>query len=789
MSSFDNGRRVGFARALFGSASVLAMGCLSAPAIAQDAPAAADSGQAEGGIADIVVTAQRRAQNIQDVPIAITAISGAALEQRNITNVQQLNGLAPNVTIVSRRNASSIIAMRGAVTFNPSIIYDPTVGLYIDGVYIGKSQGSVFDIADIENLEVLRGPQGTLFGRNTLAGAINIVTEKPSGELRGKFKLGYGNYNEKIARFSLDLPAAGALSAKISGFYFDRDGFVDIRSNPFPNVVNALTPVVNELESRQNYAFRTALRLEASEALTFDLAADYSHLNNRSTLNQLVAFGKGGIFDPTSANYRGALVNFGPANLYVQPNRRFSYGYATGGISNSPIYERSKTWSASLTGTLDLGDATLKSITAYREMNFEQAMDLDGTPLPLISSNLSNKYNSFSQELQVSGKTGGLVYTGGLYYFRDAAPTNNDQAYFGNSLLPCANCVQALSFARLYYDFTNTAYAAYAQLEWTPPILDEKLTLTAGLRYTSERRSSNTSRTNFGSGVQLATSYFNARAAETFKGTTPTFVARYEVNDDFNFYVRYAEGFKSGGFNGEGANAAAATLAFRPETIESLEVGFKADLFDRRLRINAAAFSDLHKDMQLAVFVPSANLASIIANVGEARIKGFELEVQAIPIDGLNISANLGTLDAKYLKYLDSGVNVAKDRAFPFTPKMTASVSVDARLAQTDFGDLHVLVDYKHSDSYYLFPYSLTPTAAQNVYSTEADSVDNVDLRVSLQKIPIGGGQMEATAYVRNLFDESNRVVGTDYGASFGGLVVAGYNDPRTYGLTLSYKF
>ena len=439
-------------------------------------------------------------------------------------------------------------------------------------------------------------------------------------------------------------------------------------------------------------------------------------------------------------------------------------------------------------------------------MKFHQSFDLDGTPLPLIESDLRNNYKAYSQELQITGKVDRLNYTGGLYYFHDQAPTFNDQAYFGNSRIACNGCVLAASYPVLFYAFKTNAYAAYGQLEWNPPILDDRLFLTAGARYTIERRSSDVSRTNYAkvtvggvaSEVALATSFVDARAHKMFKDFTPTLNARYELTNDISVYARYAKGFKSGGFNGEGATAFAATLPYKPETIDSYELGLKAVLFDRKLRFNLALFNDEHKDQQNNIFTPNGlTLASVVANAAAARIRGIELDVEARPVEWLTVTGTLGTLNAKYKKFIDNAlvggvvtpIDVSNDRSFPYAPKLQASASVDARLFKTDFGALNFVVDYKHSNPFYNGIGSLTPATRPNALTTKADAQNLVDARLVLSEIKMSGGEVQATAFVRNMFNQSDRLVGTDYGTSFGGLVVAGYTDPRTYGVTLGFKF
>lgn len=232
----------------------------------------------------IIVTAQKRAQNVQEVPIAISAITGDYLTSRDITSIDSLGAVAPNVKFERGPGSTTIaqIAIRGSVTINPAVTWEPAVGLYLDGVYIAKNQGAIFDVADLARIEVLRGPQGTLYGRNSLAGAVNLVTAKPNGELGGKFELSYGNFNYKRAKAVLNLPALGALSVKLSGQVTKRDGFYDIVSNPFPAASPFVQPATSkDAQSLNSKSFMAQARLEATNNLTFDYSYDYNKNDQR----------------------------------------------------------------------------------------------------------------------------------------------------------------------------------------------------------------------------------------------------------------------------------------------------------------------------------------------------------------------------------------------------------------------------------------------------------------------------------------------------------------------------
>ncbi|MDB5430988.1 MAG: TonB-dependent receptor [Caulobacter sp.] len=756
-------------RLLAASASVFALAAATG-VHAQEAPAPAPEPQTTG-VEEVVVTAQRREEKLQDVPIAITAFGDHFLAERNIVSFDSIAAFTPNIKIVvTNRNSAPSIAMRGSVTVNPAPSYDPTTGLYIDGVYQGKQYGSLVDLGDIERIEVLRGPQGTLYGRNTLAGAVNIVTHKPTGEFGGSLKAGVSEYNGRMVRGLVDLPAYGNLSISLAGGYDQHDGYVKVRPDPFNNIPTQ----AGEYGAAKNYAGRLSLRYRFTDSLMADYTFDYAQSNDTLGYSQ-----------PTFVVPGSALAStFGK---YIFSNNRSDFGYEGGALQNSitgghPLAEDTRNRQHALTFTWALPNVTLKSITSYRSLNHDTWNDVDGTPLNLIASGVEISYKSYSQEFQGTGELGPLKYTAGLYFFHDSGYTNNPQQYFGGN------------FSMGGYGFRTTAYAAYGQVEYTPSFAPE-FTVVAGLRYNSEKKGTDRNWRTVSSttGALISTQVpFGTTASKTFTGFTPTVTLKFQATDNVNFYGRYARGFKSGGFNGEATNPVAATLPYNPETVDSYEVGMKSRFYDGRLQVNVAAFYDKHSDMQLSVFLGAGNLASVVANAGSAEISGLEAEVQLRPADWLRLSASFGTLDARYLEYIDGGVNVANQRAFPYAPKMTSSINADARLLRIGDSEVHLLVDYSHSDPYYLFPYGFAPgdqsqvgaATPNTVVTTQADTSDIVDLRLKWSF-----GPFEASVWGKNVFDVSNRVSGIDFGPSFSHATVSFYNPPRVIGADLSYKF
>ena len=766
------------------SACALAF-ALVAPAGAQEAEAEQPN---DDGIGLIVVTAQKRAENVQDVPIAITALGSQFLETRGVDSIDDLGTVAPNVKFERAPASKTIsqIAIRGSVTINPAITWEPAVGLYLDGVYIAKAQGSIFDIADLERVEILRGPQGTLYGRNALAGAVNLVTKKPSGEAGGMAEVTYGSFNEVRLRGVVDLPQMGAFSAKVSGQYRKRDGLIDLTA---PDGRGR-----RSTDSIDSGSFMVQLRAEISDSVTADYTYDYSKSNQTPPFSQLLRVNRNGdprdIFDPGSPSYAFGGAFF-PLDTVAKPDR------ISAAAIDAPVYERSRSYGHALTLTADLGNAELKSITAYRDLAWADGLDLDGSPFPVAFTQRISDYHAFSQELQVTGTAFAdrLAYVVGAFYFDEKAETLNPQTYFGGGVDLDSN-----------YGSNTQAWALYAQLDYD---ITERLKLTLGGRYTEETKDiSRFFRVNFDpangifSPLVVADLAYGDLPDAKFTDFSPAVTLSYEASDNVNAYARFAQGFKSGGFNGESNVFAAPTAAcpsgalelcqpYLPEQVDSYELGVKSRFLDDRLIVNLAAFRNDSKDMQLSVFTATTGAASVIQNAAAARIQGLEIETVLRPVDALTINASLALLDPEYKRFIDGGVDVSGNRAFPHAPKTTASIGADWKVAEGDWGRFNIYADLSYSSKYFTFPYALTApaTSDQVAGSSQSPGRTIVNLRATLAEFPIGGLEADLSMFVRNLTKEDAPSNFIDFGPGFGGILLGYFPDPRTVGVTLGARF
>jgi len=764
---------------------------LATPALAQDS-------EQGDGLGDIVVTAQKREENIQDVPIAISAVGAKFLESRGIQSIDDLGTVSPNVKFERAPSSKTIsqIAIRGSVTINPAITWEPAVGLYMDGVYIAKAQGSIFDVADLERVEILRGPQGTLYGRNALAGAVNLITAKPTGEAGGRAELTYGSFNDRKVRGVLNLPKLGIFSLKVSGQYEKRDGLIKVVPNPVAGVVTALPPQVKRADSINSGSFLVQLRAELSDAITADYTYDYSRQKQKPPFAQLLRVNRNGdardLFDPASPAYAFGGAFF-PIEKFANPKRQ-----SVASIDGD-IYERSRSYGHALTLTADLSAVTLKSITAYRDLSWADGLDLDGSPMKVAFTQRITDYHAFSQELQATGAAldDRLQYVVGAFYFKEKAETLGPQVFFGGG-----------SDLQSDYGSHTKATAIYAQLDYR---LTDALKLSLGGRYTHERKDIRRYlRVNVDAANNIFTPFVVANIPyggvpdAKYNNFSPAATLAYEINPDVNVYARFARGFKSGGFNGEtnvffdpGApagcpiGATELCVPYKAEKVDSYEIGLKSKLLDGMLTFNLAAFRDEHKDIQLSIFTAQGAASSIVRNAASARIQGIEAEMILRPVDALTVNANVAVLDPSYKRYIDGGVDVSKNRAFPHAPKFTITAGFDWQVLNADWGKLNLYGDVNHVGKYYTFPYPLVTAklSDQNAHNTRSPGRTIVNMRLALSEIQLGGTKASLAGFVRNLTKEDSPSNFIDFGPGFGGLTLGYFPDPRTWGVSLGVEF
>lgn len=703
------------------------------------------------GVEEVVVTAQKREQKLQETPIAITALTASTIDDLDIKNVVDMAGIAPNVMLVETpsNNTSATIAMRGGVTINPAITWEPTVGVYLDGVYLGKTQGALFDVVDLERVEILRGPQGTLYGRNTLGGAINLISKKPNGSGIST-KATIGNYSYKQIQFAADYEIKNNLYSKLVLNKKTRGGFVSNNESPYgiaQGVVGALPAQRDELDTIDSRGYRFTLGYYGDES-SFELALDRTDQNNIPPFAQL---------GNTIPNWSDALgvgyMQLAPGFFgYLWPAERFaSKGRATTASINEMTFEKSEVSGVAATFSRDLNIGTLKAIVSQRITDWSDNLDLDGSPFPVANTSRFTKYQADSVELQLVGSRGDMNYVFGYYELDEEAYTSNPQNYFGGGTAYTQN-----------YSGNGLSKALYGQIEFP---LSQNWDLTLGLRSTDEDKD----------GFKEYVGILSATGKGSFDDTTSTFILSRSLGENSNVYFKLADGFKAGGFNAESSNPFAASTPYAPETVESMEIGWKGVYMDNRLLINAAYFANEHDDMQVSYFTADAAAASEVINSG-ADVNGFELETVHYINDDLKVMLNWGYLDPEF-----TGNTSASDgftiEQFPYAPNHSVYLAVEK-----NYGDFRVRLDHSRISEHAIFPYNgQDPRAAL----TRVDSRNVTDFRMFFDSSENVG----ITLWIKNLTDKDYIVNNIPFGPAFGQLTLDYYGAPRTVGIDINYKF
>ncbi|WP_336982132.1 TonB-dependent receptor [Altererythrobacter fulvus] len=777
-------------------ASLTALTVPVAPAYAQEAAAAAAE-QGGGGVEEITVTARRREESLQDTPIAISAVTSAGLEARGIDNVTQIGDFTPNVKFnssvpVSASNATAAIFIRGIGQNDYQLSADPGVGLYLDGVYISRGVGNVLDVLDVERIEVLRGPQGTLFGRNTIGGAVSVVTKKPDDQFAGSLELTTGSFGRFQAKGSLNLPLADGIYSSVAGFIHQRDGYVKGMVEGAPN-----------LGDTDQLGGRFALRLEPSSDFTIDLSIDGSRTRENSAPNVALKIDETAPAPSVwNALYSGAAAictdTTNAARLTNQNcfNSQWAMGpYRHGGTftsisdvftnGNPDKYQSASNvdiWGASATMEWQASDAiSIKSITAYREVTGFWTRDSDHSPATIVETNSSWKQDQFSQELQLLGEfaDGRINWVLGGYYSSESGNHRD-----------LVNIVDAVFMSGAALEGESLAFFGQATWEIVPD-----LNLTGGLRWTEDKKSfSNENQYVVEAGFLTGAPYnpdgsgladgdplmgpLGQTAKIADRAWTPMVSLSYRFSPELLTYVSFSQGFKGGGFTQRVFPPFSFIPSFEPETSKTYEIGFKSDLFDRRLRLNGAVFQNDYDDLQITVNDPTLGFAPIIQNAAKARIRGVELELTAQPVYGLQIEAGMGYLDAEYrevdIRALNAGVTT--DTKLQNAPEWTLSAGISYKIEAQGLGSFTPRVDWSYRSTVYNDAVN-TPELVQDGYHLLNASLTYRD---ESEKWSVALG-------VKNLTDEV--YLGSGYADSFGGVIEGVYGRPREWYLSAKYAF
>ncbi|WOE75426.1 TonB-dependent receptor [Alterisphingorhabdus coralli] len=776
-------------RGLHGSAAMMAFmfAGLSAPAMAQDTPPppqdVAQSDEDDGDV--IIVTARRREEALIDVPVAVTAFSQDQLRDLQAQDLSGIQGAVPNLNLVQGRGSatSANIFIRGVGQPDALQTFDPAVGVYVDGVFLSRIQGALLTLSDVERVEVLRGPQGTLYGKNTIGGAVNIVSRKPDlDEFQASGDVTYGSFDQFTVNGYVSAPIAeDSVALSIAGLYDTRDGII---TNPLTG---------EDFNDRDNLTFRSILRVQPSDSIELSLSGDYTRQRNALNLGA-----------PTAPIIQTDLA-LGPQVL-VEPDQFGPFDFESATSFTNGEGQELDHWGLALNANFQLSDnLELVSITSYRDLNTEFFIDIDATQAEIGDVFVGTDQRQWSQELQLRYSSDNLNGVFGLYYLNERV--TSDQEAFADDLFAFGGA--PISFTRLINDEQETdSYAAFGQLTYD---LSDYWSITAGLRYTYEERQYNrftTTQSDLAPFNGLDFSFpgdlpppLNEDDSQSFDAFTPSLTISYTPAPDRLIYASASRGFKSGGFNGRANSLADLTLfvdgnpelvtTFEPETVWTYEIGGKASFLDGDVVVSAAAFYSDYQDFQARVGGGIDGGAGVgvfpVLNAGELEIYGFELEATVKPLEGLTLMSSLGYLEAQYNEFNDgrrvppqsfscnpTGEEIICEPAF--APPINARIAGDYTFSLGS-ADISIGGEARYVGEHFL-----------SVDNREGLREDGYALLNAYVQASFDDGRYFIRGGARNLTDTLYRTDGQEF-SSVGNIQTVYFGDPRTFTITLGFNY
>lgn len=746
-------------------------------------PVSADD---ELALEEVVVTARKKEENLQDVPVSVISFSGEDIQERGMANLLDVGNAITNVRfeagttdVGGAANATFFIRGIGQLDYAPTI--DQGVGLYVDGVYIGRAQGAVLELADIERIEVLKGPQGTLFGRNTMGGAINVTSVMPNDQPGGSAAVTVGEDQRFNVDVDLNSPLTQNLSARFAASYRSQDGYVD-------------RPLAGDKSGEEGtFVGRAKFLYEPSDDTQVLASFDFTRIDadaNVAILNYNQPAGLALLWN--------AFVGF-PAGTpltpeYTAPDLETSFStgparlkYAGGGLS--------------LRIDHDFGPASFRSVTAYREFDSRNLRDNDGSPVFFGHLDYRDEQWQVSQEFNLFGEflDSRIQYTAGLFYFEEES-----ESVWGVNLAPglyeafealpaaifpldpsatcpgdflCAGGVGnpfnvAFDIAgELFPEVRSKSYAAFLDFDIA---INERWTALLGGRLTRDEKDYSYFQSRFASGIPTVPL---TETSDSWTNFSPRTGLTYEPNDDTLYYATVSTGYKAGGYNARPANPEVARRPFDPEELTAYEIGSKWDLMNNRVRLNTAFFYYDYKDMQLqANDLVGTQTVQVIDNIGASRLSGVEVDLQWAVSEGLTLMASVGYLNAEYKETQEQITGVSLDTKLPKAPEWSSSASLDYRTPLAG-GQGLFRVDYSYVDESYADVRN-TPELRQAAHSL-------VNARIAWLT---ADGDWTFAAYGRNIFDERYIINGFDVRAATGS-VIAIPNEPRELGIQVIARF
>jgi iron complex outermembrane receptor protein len=730
---------------------------------------------------EIIVTAEKREESLQDVPISIAAFSQDALENLGITDIKGLAAKVPNVVINEFTGSSTTVRLfiRGVGQNDVQVTQDPSVALYMDGVYIGSSVGTAFETADIQRIEVLRGPQGTLYGRNATGGAINLITHQADPEsFAFKQTLTGGNLDLFRSRTIANFPLTDSAAVKLAYSFAERDGTVGNKG-------------LGEdfgIEKRDN--FTGDFHWDMSDSLVMNYKFERSSIEDTPRLSQVLNF------DASAPN--AGVISFANPALDARGNPV---------EASSDRLDDGTSFDDQLTGNVDIDAHTLsfdwdinsalmfKSITGYRDLDvFNQTAQTPTTSIlgvfTIVNGITNTSFEQFSQEFQLLGDSDTLNWVAGLYYYEDESKDRNSGDSNGSETIPEGELIDATSTE-------NSSVAVFGQVTWSPESLDDRWHFTVGARYSDDNRKAhrNNNRISYGfAGAPTTVPAFIADYDRDFSKFNPSFTVEYELDDFSRVYGKIISAYKSGGTSQRSTSESNFTNGFSEEDLVSYEVGYKGDFSDGRVRFNAAAFYMTYDDYQQSVQTGRSPGERDFINIEDATISGLEFDLSMAITDEFTGTFSYGYLDSSFGPDTVSFSRLDDNSDTGFST-ITETLTDDLAMAPEHSATLSL--DYNKEVSYGLVSANLNVQYQDETFSGVTVPTGSLDSRtlvgatLGLSEVDFASGSFSIRLWGKNLLDEEY-FIGNIRQESFdnlGLLSLATFGDPRTYGLTLEYQY
>ena len=725
---------------------------------------------------DIIVTAQRRAERIQDIPVAISAFGGETIARVGIVSLENIAPRVPSFYFGSFGASRPQLYIRGIGTrsFDPGS--ESSVGVFVDDVYLGRASGSFGSLRDIERIEVLRGPQGTLYGRNTIAGAINIITKGPTNEFTAEAEAGISSYDGYSGFGAVGGPIVkDTVMFRVAGWRTYRDGYE-------VNLTNG-----RRFQGLDNWGGRARLTIKPVNDVSIDLTAEVTDDDGVAGFS---GFNRG---SGTTLSLAGVQTPPNPNAVFLARAGRTPIPYTggnTGYLSFQPFIDRRiETYIGRV--QLDARFATLTSITAFKKLRSDDGRDLEGSSLAVIDQSSRERSRQFTQELRLTSNPDGPASFGGAldwiiggFYYRDRSDRTDTFQLGTDSVVALLTGSAQTDVAASRYEIDS--YAAFGQATLH---VSDRFDITLGGRYTRDEKRAVQSGSNTRPGVPLIAVPFTVDNSATYESFDPRVVLTYKFTPDINVYASYSTGFKSGGFQYVPFSAAQANVLFRPEDIKTYEIGFKSELLNRALRLNIAGYHYDYSNLQVSRIVDLGGgaAASLIDNAASSSIWGADVELLARPTPNFDVSVTYGYLDGKYRNYFTNLSGTAPTAATTFggrqlvrAPNHSVSVGAEWRIPTGDDSGLTLRADYALLDTFFHEAGEANPIYGGAVSLTREPSYGLLDLRAAFEI-----GQFRVTGYVTNATNQRYRRTVLALGSTASDFP----GEPRIYGAKVGFKF